>query len=95
MILPPKIDISTLIIINRCFNSEWTNIPNIYNLPPLFDRFYRSDPARGRQQGGTGLGLSIAKWIVDRHNGYFEVLSHEEFGTRISIHLPPIEPDQL
>lgn len=54
----------------------------------IFDRFYRSDPARGRQQGGTGLGLSIAKWIVDRHNGYFEVLSREEFGTRISIHLP-------
>ena len=54
----------------------------------IFDRFYRSDPARGRQQGGTGLGLAIAKWIVDRHNGYFEVLSREEFGTRISIHLP-------
>jgi len=52
----------------------------------IFDRFYRSDPAR--QQGGTGLGLAIAKWIVDRHGGYFEVLSHEEFGTRISIHLP-------
>jgi signal transduction histidine kinase len=59
----------------------------------IFDRFYRSDPARGRQQGGTGLGLAIAKWIVDRHNGYFEVLSREEFGTRISIHLPQIQPN--
>lgn len=56
----------------------------------IFDRFYRSDQARGRQQGGTGLGLAIAKWIVDRHNGYFEVLSREEFGTRISIHLPKV-----
>ncbi len=54
----------------------------------IFDRFYRSDPARGRTQGGTGLGLSIAKWIVDRHGGYFEVVSREEIGTRISIHLP-------
>lgn len=59
----------------------------------IFDRFYRSDPARGRQQGGTGLGLSIAKWIVDRHNGYFEVVSREEIGTRISIHLPTVKPE--
>ena len=54
----------------------------------IFDRFYRSDPARGRQQGGTGLGLAIAKWIVDRHGGYFQVLSREDVGTRISICLP-------
>ncbi|MGI5985581.1 MAG: ATP-binding protein, partial [Oscillospiraceae bacterium] len=37
---------------------------------------------------GTGLGLSIAKWIIDRHGGYFDVLSGEDIGTRISIHLP-------
>lgn len=59
----------------------------------IFDRFYRSDPARGRTQGGTGLGLSIAKWIVDRHNGYFEVVSREEIGTKISIHLPAVKPE--
>lgn len=60
----------------------------------IFDRFYRSDPARNRQQGGTGLGLSIAKWIVDRHNGYFEVLSREDIGTRISIHLPALKAER-
>ncbi len=54
----------------------------------IFDRFYRSDPARNRQQGGAGLGLSIAKWIVDRHGGHFDIVSREEVGTRISIHLP-------
>lgn len=54
----------------------------------VFDRFYRSDPARVREKGGTGLGLSIAKWIIDRHDGYFEVLSSEDMGTRITIRLP-------
>ncbi|MEA4894459.1 MAG: HAMP domain-containing sensor histidine kinase [Oscillospiraceae bacterium] len=61
----------------------------------IFDRFYRSDPARNRQQGGTGLGLSIAKWIVDRHGGYFEVVSREDIGTRISIHLPLVKTEQV
>lgn len=53
-----------------------------------FERFYRADNARDSKTGGTGLGLSIAKWIVDRHSGYFKVLSYEDIGTRISICLP-------
>lgn len=54
----------------------------------IFERFYRSDPARNRQSGGCGLGLSIAKWIADKHGGFFEVLSYEKLGTRISLVLP-------
>ena len=58
------------------------------SLPHVFDRFYRTDESRARQTGGTGLGLSIAKWIADRHNGWFEVLSWPGVGTRFTLVLP-------
>ena len=54
----------------------------------MFERFYRSDEARS--YGGTGLGLSIAKWIVDKHEGHFEITSREELGTRIKIVLKSV-----
>ena len=57
-------------------------------LPHIFDRFYRTDRSRDRKTGGTGLGLSIARWIVDRHNGWFEVVSRKDVGTRITFVLP-------
>mgnify|MGYP002564462934 CR=1 FL=1 len=63
------------------------------DLERLFDRFYRTDQSRARQTGGTGLGLAIAKWIVDRHGGWFEVRSWPGVGTRMTIVLPVAELD--
>ena len=55
------------------------------DVPHVFDRFYRSDPARTRQSGGAGLGLAIADWIVTQHSGHMEVYSWEGVGSRFTI----------
>ncbi|MEN6390079.1 MAG: HAMP domain-containing sensor histidine kinase [Syntrophomonas sp.] len=53
------------------------------NLPYIFDRLYRGDPARTRQSKGSGLGLSIAKQIVKAHGGRIWAQSEIEIGTSI------------
>lgn len=53
-----------------------------------FDRFYRADAVRNSKTGGTGLGLSIAKWIVEQHGGYYDVVSRQELGTRFTVIFP-------
>ena len=54
----------------------------------VFERFYRSDPSRQRNEGGSGLGLAIAKSIVEKHDGRIWVESKPGEGTTIVIHLP-------
>lgn len=53
-----------------------------------FDRFYRADSVRNSKTGGTGLGLAIAKWIVEKHQGYYDIVSREGLGTRFQVIFP-------
>ncbi len=58
------------------------------DLDHLFDRFYRTDEARTRQQtGGFGLGLAIAKSIVDSHGGKIWATSSASEGTTFHVFL--------
>src|ERR1700690_1019612 len=58
------------------------------SLDRVFERFYRVDKARSREQGGTGLGLSIVKHIVQSHGGKVWVKSEPGRGATFFFTLP-------
>lgn len=58
------------------------------HLDRIFERFYRADPARSREEGGTGLGLAIVRHLIDRHGGTVGAESQLGVGTTIRFTLP-------
>lgn len=58
------------------------------HLPRVFERFYRADRSRSRNEGGTGLGLAIVKHIVRAHGGEIEVESQVGKGSTFTLRMP-------
>jgi heavy metal sensor kinase len=57
-------------------------------VPHVFERFFRADRARSRQNGGFGLGLAIVKWVAESHSGEVEVTSRPGAGSTFTVTLP-------
>jgi two-component system OmpR family sensor kinase len=58
------------------------------DLPHIFERFYRGEKTRAREEGGSGLGLSIVKGLAVAQGGDVTVRSTEGFGTTFTVRLP-------
>jgi signal transduction histidine kinase len=63
------------------------------HIPRLFERFYRVDPARSREDGGTGIGLAIARSVVEAHGGHIRAHSAPGEGSAFTFDLPAAGAD--
>ena len=58
----------------------------------IFERFFKSDPARARPDPGAGLGLAIARWITDQHHGRILATDGPAGGAGFFVDLPLLSP---
>jgi signal transduction histidine kinase len=80
---PPTVSLSVVTEADQIVVRVTDNGPGLTSeqQASVFDRFWRSDSARSREQGGSGLGLAIAKGIIEAHNGTIGVQSQLGEGT--------------
>jgi two-component system phosphate regulon sensor histidine kinase PhoR len=69
-----------------------TGIP-AEHLSRIFERFYRVDAGRAREEGGTGLGLAIVRHLIEAHGGSVHAESVVGRGTTIMVHFPNVARD--
>lgn len=64
------------------------------DIPRVFERFYRVDKSRSREQGGTGLGLAIVKHVIEAHNQTINVRSTQGKGSSFAFTLSKVKKNK-
>ena len=62
-----------------------------HEVSKIFNRSYRADASRSRDEGGSGLGLAIAKWIAEAHSTEIRVVSAVKGGSAFSVEFSRVE----